>query len=47
VTFSILVNDINTREETEDAMKLHEQVVRLADDWLAKNPGVAADKRGG
>lgn len=47
VTFSILVNDINTREETEDAMKLHEQVVRLADEWLAKNPGVAAEKRGG
>lgn len=47
VTFSILVNDINTREETEDAMKLHEHIVRLADEWLAKNPGVPAEKRGG
>lgn len=47
VTFSILVNDINTREETEDAMKLHEQIVRFADEWLAKNPGAVVEKRGG
>lgn len=47
VTFSVLVNDITTRDETEDAMKLHEQVVRFADDWLAKNPGAVVEKRGG
>jgi D-alanyl-D-alanine carboxypeptidase/D-alanyl-D-alanine-endopeptidase (penicillin-binding protein 4) len=47
VVYSIIVNDISSAEQTEDARKLHEHVVKVADEWLSKQRPPEAPKKGG
>lgn len=47
VAFSVLCNDLNTGESSSNAMKLHEQIVRIADEWLTSQVGVDATALGG
>ncbi|HYE61506.1 MAG TPA: D-alanyl-D-alanine carboxypeptidase/D-alanyl-D-alanine-endopeptidase [Phycisphaerales bacterium] len=36
VAFSVMVNDIKTDDQTRDALRLHEAVVKIADQWLTQ-----------
>lgn len=48
VAFSVMVNDIKTDDQTRDALRLHEAVVKIADQWLAqKSPVQEQVKVGG
>lgn len=47
VAFAVLCNDLNTGESSTNAMKLHEQVVRIADEWLTTQVGADATALGG
>lgn len=47
VAFSVMVNDIQTDEQTRAALELHESVVKLADDWLERSEPGPGVKRGG
>ncbi len=48
VAFSVMVNDISSDEQTRAAMELHEDIVKLADRWLAqKSVGMEPAKVGG
>ena len=48
VTYSLMVNAISTDDQTRDARELHEDIVKIADRWLAGHAGAdAAPKVGG
>jgi D-alanyl-D-alanine carboxypeptidase/D-alanyl-D-alanine-endopeptidase (penicillin-binding protein 4) len=48
VAFSVMVNEIKNDDQTRDALKLHETVVKIADQWLArKGEPVESVKVGG
>lgn len=47
VAFSVLCNDLNTGEASSNAMKLHEQIVRIADEWLTNQVNAEATAIGG
>ncbi|CAG0949605.1 serine-type D-Ala-D-Ala carboxypeptidase/endopeptidase (penicillin-binding protein 4) [Phycisphaerales bacterium] len=45
IAFSVMVNDIKTDVQTAAALDLHEEVVKIADEWLAKK--TTGTKQGG
>lgn len=47
VAFSVLCNDLTTGEASTNALKLHEQIVRIADEWLTSQVGTDATALGG
>jgi serine-type D-Ala-D-Ala carboxypeptidase/endopeptidase (penicillin-binding protein 4) len=47
VAFSVMVNDITTSQQTLAAKALHEQVVLLADRWLAARAPARGPREGG
>jgi D-alanyl-D-alanine carboxypeptidase/D-alanyl-D-alanine-endopeptidase (penicillin-binding protein 4) len=47
VAFSVMVNEIKNDEQTRDALKLHEAVVKIADQWLAKKEPAETSRVGG
>ncbi|GJQ30187.1 MAG: peptidase M15 [Phycisphaerae bacterium] len=47
VAFSVMVNDIKTDAQTVSARALHEEVVKIADDWLKRQDARSDMKLGG
>jgi D-alanyl-D-alanine carboxypeptidase/D-alanyl-D-alanine-endopeptidase (penicillin-binding protein 4) len=48
VAFSVMVNEIANADQTREALDLHEDIVKLADRWLAqKSAGIDPSKVGG
>ncbi len=47
IAFSVLCNELNTGEASSNAMKLHEQIVRIADEWLTSQINAEATAIGG
>jgi D-alanyl-D-alanine carboxypeptidase/D-alanyl-D-alanine-endopeptidase (penicillin-binding protein 4) len=47
VCYSVMVNDITNDDETRDALELHEEVVKIADRWLAGHAMADAGAKGG
>jgi D-alanyl-D-alanine carboxypeptidase/D-alanyl-D-alanine-endopeptidase (penicillin-binding protein 4) len=47
VAFSVMVNDITNDVQTRAALDLHEEIVKLADTWLARKAAAEPAKIGG
>lgn len=47
VVYCVMVNNITTGDQTEDSRKLHEHVVKVADEWLTKRAEPSKPRRGG
>ncbi|MBX3360338.1 MAG: D-alanyl-D-alanine carboxypeptidase/D-alanyl-D-alanine-endopeptidase [Phycisphaeraceae bacterium] len=47
VAFAVLCNDLTTGEASTNALKLHEQIVRIADEWLTTQANADASVFGG
>lgn len=45
VAYSIMVNDIINDDQTRQALDLHEDIVKLADTWLARKCAVETDSK--
>jgi len=47
ITFSVMVNDISTDDQTREALTLHEEVVELIDEYITKQSAVLQPRVGG
>jgi D-alanyl-D-alanine carboxypeptidase len=47
VAFSVMCNDLQSGEPSINALRLHEQVVKVADEWLSRQVAIEPSALGG